>query len=172
MATHSSTLAWKIPWAEEPGRLQSMGSWRVGHNWATSLSLFSFMHSRRNGNPPQCSCLENPRDREPDGLPSMGSHRVRHDWSDLAAEAAAGMIDDYISFVCVCVCVKSIVMMLYWDNLGYARCFNFKGIHSCFSLILILDYHPSSCIERWAQISCLSFLLIRREVTFFGCLPS
>jgi len=40
MATHSSTLAWKIPWMEEPGRLQSMGSWRVGHDWATSLSFF------------------------------------------------------------------------------------------------------------------------------------
>ena len=39
MAIHSSTLAWKIPWTEEPGRLQSMGSQRVGHNWATSLSL-------------------------------------------------------------------------------------------------------------------------------------
>ena len=37
MATHSSTLAWKIPWMDEPGRLQSMGSQRVGHNWATSL---------------------------------------------------------------------------------------------------------------------------------------
>ena len=38
MATHSSTLAWKIPWTEEPGRLRSMGSERVGHGWATSLS--------------------------------------------------------------------------------------------------------------------------------------
>ena len=47
MVTNSSTLAWKIPWMEEPGRLQSMGSWRVGHNWATSLSLFTFMHWRR-----------------------------------------------------------------------------------------------------------------------------
>ena len=47
MAPHSSTLAWKIPWMEEPGRLQSMGSLRVGHNWATSLSLFTFMHWRR-----------------------------------------------------------------------------------------------------------------------------
>ena len=42
VATHSSTLAWKIPWTEEPGRLQSMGSQRVGHDWATSLSLFTF----------------------------------------------------------------------------------------------------------------------------------
>ena len=62
MASHSSTLAWKIPWTEEPGRLKSMGSLRVGYDWATSLSLFTFMHWRRNGNPLQCSCLENPRD--------------------------------------------------------------------------------------------------------------
>ena len=47
MAPHSSTLAWKIPWTEEPGRVQSMGSLRVGHDWATSLSLFIFMHRKR-----------------------------------------------------------------------------------------------------------------------------
>ena len=51
MAPHSSTLAWKIPWVEEPGGLQSMGSLRVGHDWATSLSLFSFMHRRRKWQP-------------------------------------------------------------------------------------------------------------------------
>ena len=51
MAPHSSTLAWKIPWTEEPGRLQSMGSLRVGHNWVTSLSLFTFLHWRRKGQP-------------------------------------------------------------------------------------------------------------------------
>ena len=109
MAPHSSTLAWQIPRTEEPGGLQSMGLLRVGHDWATSLSLFTFMHWRRkwqptpvflpgesqgqgslagcspwgrteldtterlpfhfslwctgegNGNPLQCSCLENPR---------------------------------------------------------------------------------------------------------------
>ena len=63
MAAHSSTLAWKIPWMEKPGGLQSMGSLRVGHDWATSLSLFTFMHWRRKWQPLQCSCLENPRDR-------------------------------------------------------------------------------------------------------------
>ena len=47
MAPHSSTLAWKIPWTEKPGGLQSTGSRRVGHNWATSLSLFTFLHRRR-----------------------------------------------------------------------------------------------------------------------------
>ena len=51
MATHSSTLAWKIPWTEEPGRLQSMGSLRVRHDWETSLSLFTFMHWRRKWQP-------------------------------------------------------------------------------------------------------------------------
>ena len=50
MATHSSTLAWKIPWMEEPGR-QSMGSLRVRHDFATSLSLFTFMHWRRKWQP-------------------------------------------------------------------------------------------------------------------------
>ena len=51
MAPHSSTLAWKILWTEEPGRLQSMGSLRVGHDWATSLSSFTFMHWRRKWQP-------------------------------------------------------------------------------------------------------------------------
>ena len=51
MATHSSALAWKIPWMEEPGGLQSMGSLRVRHDWATSLSLFTFMHWRRKWQP-------------------------------------------------------------------------------------------------------------------------
>ena len=58
MAPHSCTLAWKIPWTEEPGRLPSRGSLRDGHNWATSLSRIG----KGNGNPLQCSCLENPRD--------------------------------------------------------------------------------------------------------------
>ena len=51
VAAHSSTLAWKIPWTEEPGRLQSMGSLRVRHDWGTSLSLFTFMHWRRKWQP-------------------------------------------------------------------------------------------------------------------------
>ena len=64
MAPHSSTLAWKIPWAEEPGGLQSMGSGRVGHDTTERLD-FHFSLSgigEGNGNPLQCSCLENPRD--------------------------------------------------------------------------------------------------------------
>ena len=60
MATHSSILAWRIPGTEEPDELQSMGSRRVRHDWATSLSLSCI--GEGNGNPLQCSCLENPRD--------------------------------------------------------------------------------------------------------------
>ena len=78
MALHSSTLAWKIPWMEEPVGLQSMGSRRVGHeqlHFHFSLSCIG----EGNGNPLQYSCLENPRTGEPRGLLYMGSHRVGHD---------------------------------------------------------------------------------------------
>ena len=51
IAAHSITLIWKIPWMEEPGGLQSMGSLRVGHDWVTSLWLFTFMHWRRKWQP-------------------------------------------------------------------------------------------------------------------------
>ena len=61
-APHSSTLAWKIPWTDEPGGLQSMRSLRVRHHWATSLWLFTFTHWRRKWQPTPVSCLENPRD--------------------------------------------------------------------------------------------------------------
>ena len=63
MAPHSSTLAWKIPWTEESGRLQSMGSRRVRHERATSLSLFTFLHWRRKWQPtPAVFASRNPRD--------------------------------------------------------------------------------------------------------------
>ena len=76
VATHSSTLAWKIPWKEQPCWLQSMGSWRVGHNWATSLSIFTFIHWRRKWQP---TPIFLPGGEEPGGLLSMGLYRVEHD---------------------------------------------------------------------------------------------
>ena len=86
MAPHSSTLAWKIPWTEEPGRLQSMGSLRVGYNWATLTFHF---HTLEKDMATHSSILawRIPGTGEPGGLPSMGSHRVGHDWSDLAVAA-------------------------------------------------------------------------------------
>ena len=95
MAPHSSTLALKIPWMEEPGGLQSMGSLRVGHDWATSLWFFTFMRWRRKWQPTPVFLPGESQGRGggggrgvPGRLPSMGLHRVRHDWSDLAAAAA------------------------------------------------------------------------------------
>ena len=64
MAPHSSTVAQKIPWMEEPGRLQSMGSLRVRHNWRLHFHFSLSCIGEGNGNPLQCSCLENPMDRE------------------------------------------------------------------------------------------------------------
>ena len=86
LAPYSSTLAWKIPWTEEPGRLQSMGSWKVGHFTFT----FHF-HALEKEMATHSSVLawRIPGTAEPGALPSMGSHRVGHDWSNLAAAAVA-----------------------------------------------------------------------------------
>ena len=88
MTTHPSTLAWKIPWTEEPCRLQSMRSLGVGHDWATSLSIFTFMHWRRKWQPTPVG-WRIPWTVEPGDRLSMGSHRVERDWTVLAAAAAA-----------------------------------------------------------------------------------
>ena len=81
MATHSSTLAWKIPWMEEPGGLQSMG---LLESDTTERLHFHFSLScigEGNGSPLQCSCLENPRDGKPGGLPSMD--RIESDTTEV-----------------------------------------------------------------------------------------
>ena len=88
MAPHSSTLAWKIPWTEEPGGLQSIGSL----SW-TQLSDFTFtfhFHALEKEMVTHSSvlALRISGTGKPGGLPAMGSHRIRHDWSDLAVAAA------------------------------------------------------------------------------------
>ena len=87
MATHSSTLAWRIPWTEEPGGLLSTGSHRVGHDW----SDLACMHALEKKMATHSSIFlwRIPGTEELGGLASTGSHRVRHDWSNLAAAAAA-----------------------------------------------------------------------------------
>ena len=93
MATHSSIIAWKIPWAEEPGKLQSMDGVATSR---TRLSDFTFtfhFHALEKEMATHSSVLawRIPGTAEPGGLPSTGSHRIGHDWSDLAAAAAASM---------------------------------------------------------------------------------
>ena len=92
MAPHSGTLAWKIPWTEEPGGLQSMGSLKS----QTRLSDFTFTSHFRALEKEMAThssvlAWRIPGTGEPGGLPSMGSHRVGHDWSDLAAAALSAM---------------------------------------------------------------------------------
>ena len=87
MAPHSSTLAWKIPWTEEPGRLQSMGSLRVGHDWATSLSLFTFMHWRRKWQPTPVFLPGKSQGRGSLVGCRLWGCRVGDDWSNSATAA-------------------------------------------------------------------------------------
>ena len=89
MAPHSSTLAWKIPWTEEPGGLQSMGS--ISCTWVSNFTFTFHFHALEKEMATHSSVLawRIPGTGEPGGLPSMGLHRVGHDWSDLAAAAAA-----------------------------------------------------------------------------------
>ena len=119
MATHSSTLAWKIPWMEEPGRLQFMESLRVGHDWATSLSLFTFhFHALKEEMATHSNVLawRIPGMVGPGGLPSMGSHRVEHDWSKLAA--AEGLVGHHrtvqLQFLCHYWSGHRLGLLWYW----------------------------------------------------------
>ena len=161
MAPHSSTLAWKIPWTEEPGRLQSMGSLRIGHDWATSLSLFTFMHWRRKWQPTPVLLPGEFQGRGSlVGLPSVGSHRVGHDWIDLAAAAAAvpylrvlttgpsGKFPGFPHFVCVWlnnislyvymyVCVYIYITTSSSNNLLGFRTLKFLSFQVCFIFLNI-----------------------------------
>ena len=91
MAIQSSTLAWQIPWTEEPGRLQSMGSLGVRHDWATSLSCIG----EGNGNPLQCSCLENPRDGGPWWAAVYGVAQNRTRLKRLSSNRGAGPYEKF-----------------------------------------------------------------------------
>ena len=88
MAPHSSTLAWKIPWTEEPGRLQSMGSLRVGYDFTFTFTFHFHALEKEMATHFSVLAWRIPGTGEPDGLLSMGSHRVGHNWNDLAAAAA------------------------------------------------------------------------------------
>ena len=102
MAAHSSTLAWEIPWTEEPGGLQFMGSLRVGHDWAVFTFTFHF-HTLEKEMETHSSVLawRIPGTGEPRGLPSMGLHRVGYHWSNLAAAVAASINLLIASILCV-----------------------------------------------------------------------
>ena len=114
MAPHSSTLAWKIPWTEEPGGLQSMGLRRVRHYWAISLWLFTFMHWRRNGNPLQCSCLQNLRDG---GAWWAAVYGVAQSWTQLKWLSSSSRGQTYLIITALHKCCDLYKLKVY-GNLG------------------------------------------------------
>ena len=120
-ATLSSTLAWKIPWMEEPGRLQFIGFRRVGHDWVTSLSLFTFMHWRRKWQlTPVFLPGESQGQRSLVGCCLWGC-RIRHDWSDLAAAA-------HMSVNCMLLSVPRIFCHPYLSSELLTPCFLLKSL--------------------------------------------
>ena len=137
MAPHSRTLAWKIPWTEEPGRLQSMGSLRVGHDWATSLSLSLSCIGEGNGNPLQCSCLENPRDGGAWWAAVSGVAQSQTRLKRLSSSSSSSLLLDVSNHF--------IGSVLYWFDLQFA---------------LFAPQYPSYYIYRpFPEITWLSFLL-------------
>ena len=110
MAPHSSILAWKIPWTEEPGRLQSMSRTFTFHFHALEKEMAthsSILAWRIQGT------------EEPSGLPSLGSHRVRHDWSNLAAAELVMCVLSCISHVQLYATLQTVVQALL--SMGFFR---------------------------------------------------
>ena len=127
MAPHSSILAWKIPWTEEPGRLRSMGSWRAGHDWVTSLSLFTFMHWRRKWQPTPVFLPGEPRDRGAWWAAVYGvtqsrtrlkwlssSSREMESWTNHCSTRQCVWQNEFHSlcFFCTCVCWNNCYVLL------------------------------------------------------------
>ena len=148
---HSSTLAWKIPWMEEPGGLQSMGSLRVGHDWVTSLSLFSFVHWRRKCKPLQCSCLENPRDGVAWWAAVYGVTQSRIRLKRLSSSSSQNTLDWGMVFRnqdpgprgCSWLCGDSSLMSCQWTQLGCMYLFHVCLFTYVCSHLYLLSIHPS-----------------------------
>ena len=163
MAPYSSTLAWKIPWMEEPGRLQSMGLRRVRHDWATSLSLFTFMHWRRKWQPTPVFLLENPRDGGAwwAAVYGVAQSRTRLKW---LSSSSSSYIGDYLLKTYVDFPLISIWFVYYdfvWEiflTIGYIS----LSVTSVFRLSISSWFNLDSlCVSRNLSISSrlFSFLL-------------
>ena len=156
LAPHSSTLAWKIPWTEEPGRLQSMGSLGVGHDWLSDFTFIFHFHALGKEMATHSSVLtwRIPGTEDPGRRPYLGSHRVGHDWSDLAAVAAASTF------------ISGFLMDAY-SHMFFG--FSFERVvmsHWCFHLIMNSVNLKHMCIFVWVllfpgknDLSCHSYTL-------------
>ena len=141
MAPHSSTLAWKIPWMEEPGRLQSMGSLGVGHDWVTSLHFSLSCTGEGNGNPLQCSCLENPRDKGAWRAAVCGVAQSRTQLKRLSSSSSTD--NEWMN---ICFFISIIFLSISWaSSLETSATHCIHTLH-CFHLLhplWTLSHHPS-----------------------------
>ena len=155
MATHSSTLAWKIPWTEEPGRLQSMRLQRVGHDWTTSLSLFTFMHWRRKWQPTPAFLPGESQGRGSlVGCCQWGrTESVGHNWSDLTAAAAVEQIIPHFSFFFNCI----FILLLFFFTV-----FDCGKINIKFTILSTFN-----CTVQWHWVYPHSCAVISRTFSFF-----
>ena len=116
MAPHSSTLAWKIPWTEEPGGLQSMGSPESDMTEWLHFTFHFLALEKEMATHSSVLAWSIPGTGKPGGLLSMGWHRVRHDWSDLAVAAAAGpFVKAFIEFVTILLLLSALFC---WSRRG------------------------------------------------------
>ena len=152
MAPHSSTVAWKIPWMEEPGRLQSMGSLS-----RTQLSDFTFtfhFHALEKEMATHSSVLawRIPWTEKPGRRQSMGSHRVRHDWSDSAAAVTNGV--EHLFICLLAVCVSSLVKSLFRCLTPFNQLVCLLLL-TCRSYLYILELCSCSCHQRCQKQTAL-----------------
>ena len=148
-------------------RATVQGPLRVGHDWATSLSLFTFLHWRRKWQPtPVFFVRRIPGTEEPGGLPSMASHRVGHDWIDLAASAAADLLFPIFHvFLLVYSLILKGVRVKFLSRVWLCNpmdcCPPGSWGHAIFQAI-ILEWvaisfsRESSQLRDWTQVSCIA----------------
>ena len=154
MAPHSSTLAWKITWTEEPGRLQSMGSLRVRQDWATSLSLFTFLHWRRKWQPTPVFLPGESQGRGSLVGCRLWGRTVGHDWSDLAAAAMNYQQLRSFNMWAFKLTIQAKVHSFYWDIVLIGSEFLIK-----FQLSPYEHNIPNKMNEPWLELSVWSPLL-------------
>ena len=132
---------------EEPERLQSMGSLRVGHDWANFTFIFHF-HALGKEMATHSSVLawRIPETGEPGGLPSMGSHRVGHDWSDLAAAAAISVILVYCISQVTCPQATTDLLYVTTDYFAFSKSFC-KWNHTICTLCCLASFIQHNYVE-------------------------
>ena len=156
MAPHSSTLAWKIPWAEEPGRLQSMESQRVRHDWAPSLSFFTFMHWRRKWQPTPVFLPGESQRRQNLGsaIYRVTQNQTRLKWLSSSSSIGFGLLCfHFYSFLCIFWFLSWFLLWFigYSEACCLAACVCiFKSFFSCNWHLILLHCAQKRCLK-WFQ---------------------